>query len=266
MRKRIAILIISCISVLMIPSAILAASEKAEWLDTGKLDQGLIGIQYEAPKGAVTKLMVKKSKGETYTYDLIPAEKIEYFPLQLGNGDYTVTIAQLVAGTKYKAVSSKTVKLALKDENTVYKGSIQNVNWSESKIVSELAIKLTKNAKTDEEKIEALYKYVTGTVKYDNDKASMATAGYIPNIESTYTTSSGICYDYAALFAGMARSLGIPTKLAMGTTKHVEGYHAWNEAYVDGEWIVIDTTIDASAVKKTEMSKKAADYTVSKLY
>ena len=31
----------------------------------------------------------------------------------------------------------------------------------------------------------------------------------------------------------------------MGTAEGVPDYHAWNEVYVDGEWLIIDTTVDA---------------------
>jgi transglutaminase-like putative cysteine protease len=61
------------------------------------------------------------------------------------------------------------------------------------------------------------------------------------------------------LYAVMARSLGIPTKLAEGLI-YTEGlgflYHSWAESYVDG-WISVDPTfnqvgVDATHIKLTE--------------
>ena len=43
----------------------------------------------------------------------------------------------------------------------------------------------------------------------------------------------------------MLRSQGIPTKLVKGYSDNVDGYHAWNEVYINEEWITIDTTLDA---------------------
>jgi len=85
---------------------------------------------------------------------------------------------------------------------------------------------------------------------------------YLPDIEKTYLEETGICYDYAALFAAMLRSIGIPTKLVKGYSKeNPEVYHAWNEVLINGTWIVVDTTLDASEPKdKTQMSKTSSDY------
>lgn len=57
-------------------------------------------------------------------------------------------------------------------------------------------------------------------------------------------TRKGKCSEYATLFASLARSAGIPTRIVLGL-RLVNGYwigHMWNEAYV-GRWI----TVDASA-------------------
>ncbi|MFC0215350.1 transglutaminase-like domain-containing protein [Paenibacillus chartarius] len=40
--------------------------------------------------------------------------------------------------------------------------------------------------------------------------------GFVPNLDQVFDDSKGICYDYAATFAAMARSAGIPTRLVMG--------------------------------------------------
>ncbi|TFG36514.1 MAG: transglutaminase domain-containing protein, partial [Desulfobacterales bacterium] len=56
----------------------------------------------------------------------------------------------------------------------------------------------------------------------------------------------GDCNEHAVLFAALARSAGIPARIAAGVTFH-EGafyYHAWNEVCVDGQWLSLDTTRD----------------------
>ena len=62
----------------------------------------------------------------------------------------------------------------------------------------------------------------------------------------------GVCRDYATLFAALARSAGIPTRLCAGVVyADMNGtpaffYHAWDECYV-GSWVAIDPTLyDAS--------------------
>lgn len=66
----------------------------------------------------------------------------------------------------------------------------------------------------------------------------------IPDALSTLSTRMGDCNEHAALFAALARNVGIPTRIASGVT-FFEGafyYHAWNEVCLDDNWYSIDTT------------------------
>ena len=85
----------------------------------------------------------------------------------------------------------------------------------------------------------------------------------MPNIEQTLKSKSGICYDYAALMAGMLRSLNIPTKLVKGYKNDLNNYHAWNEVLIEDKWVIIDTTYDAAFVKanrEVDMIKSLNEY------
>jgi transglutaminase-like putative cysteine protease len=66
----------------------------------------------------------------------------------------------------------------------------------------------------------------------------------IPDARTTLETRIGDCNEHAALFAALARSLGIPTRVAAGVTFHQGAfyYHAWNEACIGDRWISLDTT------------------------
>lgn len=53
----------------------------------------------------------------------------------------------------------------------------------------------------------------------------------------------GDCNEHAVFYAALARSLGIPTKVAVGLV-FMDGafyYHAWNEVYL-GAWVPVDAT------------------------
>jgi len=66
----------------------------------------------------------------------------------------------------------------------------------------------------------------------------------LPDALATLHGRKGDCNEHAALFAALARSSGIPTRLAAGVTLH-QGqfyYHAWNEVCLNGQWINLDTT------------------------
>jgi hypothetical protein len=69
------------------------------------------------------------------------------------------------------------------------------------------------------------------------------------------------CQGYALLFAAFARSLGIPTRIVNGIVylPQFSGflYHSWNESYIEGRWVAIDSIFhqipaDATHVKLLE--------------
>jgi hypothetical protein len=73
----------------------------------------------------------------------------------------------------------------------------------------------------------------------------------------------GECQSHTYLFTALARSVGIPTRIANGLvySKEFAGflYHAWPEVYV-GEWRALDPTfgqsvVDATHIKLTEGAK-----------
>ncbi len=55
----------------------------------------------------------------------------------------------------------------------------------------------------------------------------------------------GKCSEFSTLFASLARSIGIPTRIVLGERLAGGQWvgHMWNEAYV-GDWITVDTTVD----------------------
>jgi transglutaminase/protease-like cytokinesis protein 3 len=240
----------------------------SSWLDTSNLDHGVVSIQYAVKAKVKTKLMI--AKGQTnYTYNLVSGKTVESFPLQLGNGAYTISLLENTSGNKYKLISKESVTLSLKDSNTVYLNSIQNIEWTSSSSAVVKAKELTKNKKTDADKVKAVYDYIIANINYDNQLAANLSVDYLPNIDRTFKSKKDICYGYASLFAGMLRSLNVPTKLVMGQSTYVDVYHAWNEVYLNGKWVLIDTTVDAGlnkGKKKFELIKDAAQYKAAKQY
>ncbi|MBW4085015.1 transglutaminase family protein [Paenibacillus sp. S150] len=245
-----------------------AASTETGWLNTSQLKQGVIAVSYDVPKDKRIKLMITKDNN-SYTYNLYASKQTETFPLQQGNGSYKVSVLENTTGNKYKVISSETVDLSLSNANAVYLSSVQNVKWSSSDKSVLKAAQLTQGLTTDEQKVKAIYNYIVSNVKYDYTLASNVTTDYIPNNDNTLITKKGICYDYASLFATMLRSQGIPAKLVMGNTSYVTSYHAWNEVFLNGKWVTIDTTVDAGLAKSsqaTSLIKAASKYTAAKFY
>lgn len=66
----------------------------------------------------------------------------------------------------------------------------------------------------------------------------------LPDALSTLHNKRGDCNEHAALFAALARAVGIPTVIATGVTLQKDAffYHAWNEVCLNDQWISLDTT------------------------
>jgi len=217
-----------------------------------------------------TRIKTKISANKlNYYYDLFGREKYEYFPLQLGNGEYFITIFKNIIDNKYRVVESNRIKEIKNNILEVFRSSVQNINWNKDMDVIKKATELTKGKKNDKEKITVIYNYIIKNFNYDYEKINKITSDYVPNIETIYSEKKGICYDYASIFASMCRSQKIPVKLIKGYTKNVKEYHAWNEVYVDKKWQVIDTTFDSVYIKaghKVKMFKDAKLYKASAEY
>ena len=224
-------------------------------IGTDNLEKGIVTVMTTKPITKKTKVRIIKGE-EMVTYDLTKSNEEIPYALTFGNGNYEVRLYENISGNQYSLVDSKKmISLKLEDEKQRY---------------IKLAKELTKDAKTDLEKVEIIYNYLTNNFTYDYTKIYKLDLSYKPELETLYDDKKGICYDYSAIFAGMLRSLGIPTKLVKGySTADLNTYHAWNNVLVDGEWKVIDTTNDAYRIQKgieVDMFKNNEDFIVSYEY
>jgi len=209
-------------------------------IDTKQANEGIVRISY-AGLNKKTKVMVEKDS-TVYYYDLKNEE--DFFPLQFGDGDYTVAVLENVSGTKYKMLTKKSFKVDV-EENSVYLKSAQPVTWNKDMKAIKLANSIAQGKKGSEEVIQVIYEYIVSNIEYDYSKLDQLSTDYTPDIDTILQDGKGICYDYSVLFAAMLRSQGIPTKLVKGYRNGINAYHAWNEVYINGRWEIIDTTYDA---------------------
>lgn len=200
--------------------------------------------------GSNIRGMVEKDN-KKYYYSL--NNEVEKIPLQLGNGEYTVKILKNTNGNKYKVIEKESINIKNNDID-VYLSSSQPIYWENEDKLIQLKNELMKDLITDKEKVEAVYNYIVKNIKYDYNKVSNISTDYVPDLDNIITSKKGICYDYAALFAGILRSEGIHTKLIKGYKNDLTAYHAWNEVYLDGDWVLVDTTYDASLSSLQELS------------
>ncbi len=231
-------------------------------------DKSIVKVKYDTDDYTKIKVIVKKGQ-QKYVYNMYDGDEV--FPLQMGDGSYNVKIYKNKSGNKYTPKKSASANLKLK-KNQVYLQSVQNVNWNDKCKAIALAKKLSLNTIKDEEQFKNVYNEIVRTIAYDHEKARRVVSNkrYLPVIDKTIEERKGICYDYSSLMASMLRSLNIPTKLIKGYSDYTGGvYHAWNEVLLNGKWIVVDTTTDATLYKSNkniEAAKKESKYKKAKEY
>ncbi len=229
--------------------------------------KGIIGIQANVEGNQ--KLKVKVSLGENAVYYNIRPGQMIKVPMQMGSGTYRIELYQNISGTDYARLYSRDLTVALENENDVYLSSSQIVNFENSVGSMGLAAKLTQNARSDMDKLDAIYRYVVGNITYDYDEVNRIDPAYIPDIDTVLYGKKGICYDYAAVMASLLREAGIPAKLLMGYRSDAESYHAWNQALINGRWITLDATWDSVLRQNGQpytMEKDAGLYRAEKYF
>lgn len=202
--------------------------ENAEF-DYSFAEEGYISAVYSgSAEGAKIRI---KCGDVQYDHDLSAGGKREFFPL-MGGGGYSVKIYEKFSGNKYKLVAEGSFDVTLKDGTKPYRYPNKYVDYNGSSACVKKAAEVCAGAADDVEKIALIFGYVTENIKYDKQLAATAQSGYVPDPDSTLAKGTGICFDYASLFAAMCRSQSIPARLVIGNAEP-NIYHAWNEVYTD---------------------------------
>lgn len=181
------------------------------------------------------KLQSTGPSGTTYTYDLYGNEW-SAFPFSDGNGSYNVRVMQNIGGTKYAVAGSAEIGVDMADEFAPFLRPNQYVNYESAADATAMASELCRGKTSELDKVAAVYDWVVANLSYDKHKARTVQSGYLPDLDAVMAAKTGICFDYAALMAGMLRSQGVACRLVVGYAG--SAYHAWISVYVTGQgWV-----------------------------
>jgi hypothetical protein len=229
-------------------------SQNSACVDYSNASQGYLMVKYTG--SSKIKVLVYFNGGSSYyQYNLGSSDAYTTLPLQSGSGAYKIRFMENVEGNSYSELCSTELTADISGSGFTFYPN-QYVNYTRSSAAVTKSKSLCANATNNTEKVTAIYKFITSNIKYDYDKANSVKSGYLPSVDSTLSSKKGICFDYAALMTAMCRSQGISTRLIIGNTS--EGYHAWNEIYLDG-WKRYDATFAAAG-------QSATNYTAEKIY
>lgn len=166
----------------------------------------------------------------------LPIDEMQSFE----NEEYTVRMAQAPAG----------------DEQTTL-----------SEVEKEAAVASDPFVQSDHEKIRAAAREIIGNEADPWRQCDLLTQWVYENLRKVSVISlptaltvldarEGDCNEHAVLFAALARSLGIPTRIAIGLAwsdiEQAFGYHAWDEVFV-GRWTAVDPTFGQTLADATHI-------------
>ncbi len=147
---------------------------------------------------------------------------------------------------------------------TIYHGTM-----NEKAILKKLADIITKNAKTDKQKADAIYDWIVANIKFYAEASAYSM--------DTFYSRKGNCVSNSNLMADLLKLSGVKCAVIFGygedmtKLKTIEKItaHGWVMAYVDSKWTLYDTTKKIKACTDIkEMAKKyyfcAVDYVYAK--
>ncbi|MDO5136345.1 MAG: transglutaminase-like domain-containing protein [Eubacteriales bacterium] len=197
-------------------------------LDISNLEQGYF-VAKAQDDGHRKNIQLVGEDQVPYSYFLAPGEEA-VIPITSGSGTYQLSCYQEVEGSRFAALYAQVLEVSLENEFLPFLYPNQYISFTPDSQASKLALSLLPEDATDTEGLEAIYKYVTSHIVYDDEKAASVGAGYLPDVDETLATGKGICFDYAALMTAMLRSRDIPSKLQIGYSGEIK--HAWIDVYL----------------------------------
>lgn len=238
------------------PGTVTAASDILS-LDFSNADQGYFtGVL--SSEDTKINLQVIGPDEITYKYFIEEPDVTTVFPFTAGDGEYIVLAFEHIGNDQYAALFNHVLDVTLENEYLPFLYPNQYVNFSQESEAVSLAKTLSEKADTDLAALELIYTYITEHISYDDQKAETVETGYLPDIDETLRTGTGICFDYAALTVSMLRSLSIPARLEIGYSGEIR--HAWIDVYIESmgwveqaiefngkEWKLMDPTFASAA-------------------
>lgn len=233
-------------------------------VDASNTSQGYVMVNYTGSCEKV-RLQITGPDQNCYTYLITEYGDYTAFPLTAGNGSYSIQVMENIGGDSYVLSLEQTVDVQIENEFLPFLYPNQYVDFKADSNAVKKGSELAEDTWTDLEVVQNIYNFVIKNISYDEEKAQNVSYGYLPNVDDTLASGTGICFDYAALMTAMLRSQNIPTKLEVGYSG--DTYHAWISTYVDDKgwvdniiefdgdsWQIMDPTLgannDSKSVKK----------------
>jgi hypothetical protein len=118
-----------------------------------------------------------------------------------------------------------------------------------------LAARITANEPADLGRVRALVDWIQANIRRE--------AVDVFSALDVLQSRRAECQGHAWLYAALARSVGVPTRVVSGLVylEEFQGflYHAWNESLVDGAWLPVDPTFGQVPADATHITMLEGD-------
>lgn len=233
------------------------------------------------------ELSIDNREGKIYAnydgnYSLIEIEKDTYSNQYIISGDKREIIALPYGGGTYRIklfelnneqgegvlIVERYIEIGIGDILNPFKGVSYYTDYENSvdilnEFIEDLGIH-RKDYNNIDDFVYRVYQNILENIEYDKELKQLIMSKeiktYRPNIDKTVNDKKGICVDKSSLMASILRLEEVPARIVMGYTIDGE-YHAWVEAYYDGEWKSFDPTDG-----RTYRDNSIKDYEITNYY
>jgi transglutaminase-like putative cysteine protease len=162
-------------------------------------------------------------------------------------------VGQTVSGNVIEVTDARLLQPGAPDPGARAFLAAEPLLESDDPLIRAEAEKAVNGVAGDRARVERLTRYVNGLL----DKKPTVS---LPSAREVLRTKVGDCNEHTALFVAMARSLGIPARIAVGLV-YMHGafyYHAWPEVYITersglGLWLPVDPTLNQFPADTTHL-------------
>jgi transglutaminase-like putative cysteine protease len=162
-------------------------------------------------------------------------------------------VGQKLDGNVIEVMDPRTLKASATDPGARAYLAAEPLLESDDPLIRAEAEQAVGGVEGDRDRAERLTRYVNGLL----DKKPTVS---LPSAREVLRTKVGDCNEHTALFVAMARSIGIPARIAVGLV-FMHGafyYHAWPEVYVTeraglGLWLPVDPTLNQFPADATHL-------------
>lgn len=202
------------------------------------------------------KLRVTQGKYKL-TYDLGSAGEYEVFPLQLGDGAYTVELFENVSGKKYSAVGKVTLNVQLDDPYAPFLSPNQYVRYDENTEAVQMSYQLCEGLTDEKEIFETIRAYMRSNYAYDYDKGRQRSERNPAGYRRLLRKQKGHLSGFGGGGGLHAPRTGYSDAAGRGLGR--QNIPRMDSVLLNGEEVLYDPTLELNAVE-------SGSYTVERYY